>query len=104
MLHAAARTPGSEALVWVVEQGADVIDPREIDAYDPHHGARPVGAAAAAQSVSRAKGEEAAAVIAKYVSPDEVRTSCALVPMICNPPLQLHSLPVGASGSSLVLV
>ena len=50
----------------------------EIDAADVHHGAHgaaPVGAPGAHQAVARAMGGASAALLDKYMVPEEVRSS-----------------------------
>jgi len=44
----------------------------EIAPDDPHHGATPLGAAAAHRALARLGGDDAAAVIARYTAPEEV--------------------------------
>ncbi len=58
----------------------------EIAASDPHHGSKPVGAPAAHRALARAQGDRAAAILDRYMVPEEVsgviecgvvhRTSC----------------------------
>ncbi len=44
----------------------------EITASDPHHGAKPVGAPAAHRALARAQGDRAAAILDRYMVPEEV--------------------------------
>ena len=44
----------------------------EIAASDPHHGAKPVGAPAAHRAVARGQGDRAAAILDRYMVPEEV--------------------------------
>ncbi|KAK9817693.1 hypothetical protein WJX72_000744 [[Myrmecia] bisecta] len=53
-------------------EAAEAGESPEISASDPHHGARPVGAAAAKAGVARTHGAAAAAIMSKYSSPEEV--------------------------------
>ena len=61
------RVPGSVAPACGV-----VLQEAEITPGNPHHGAQPLGAAAAHAALARMHGANAEAVMARYIAPEDV--------------------------------